>query len=386
MSIATAITAAQGRVAACYTAISNKGGTLPATQNLANMPTAIGSIPTGTTPTLITKSITQNGTYNASSDNADGYSSVTVNVSGGGGYTELPSYQVSNGVASRRSGALTGNEFSNITSVGDYGLCYSFYNCTGLTGALDLSSLISIGSYGLKNAFDGCTGLTSIDLSSLSSMGDYGLYYAFYNCTGLTSMDLSSVSSVGTYGLFYAFSGCTGLTSVDLSSLSSIGDRGLYAVFYGCTGLTSIDLSSLSSVDSRGLEYAFRGCTGLTSVDLSSLSSVGDRGLYEAFYSCYVLTSVDLSSVSSIGDRGLYDAFYSCTGLTDVYFNSLTTTSFGSYRNQFQYMLNGTGTTTIHTLHFPSNLSSTISGLTGYPTFGGTSGYVTLSFDLPATS
>ena len=35
--------------------------------------------------TLTTKSITANGTYNASSDNADGYSSVMVNVSGGGG-------------------------------------------------------------------------------------------------------------------------------------------------------------------------------------------------------------------------------------------------------------------------------------------------------------
>ena len=34
------------------------------------------------TPTLTTKSITANGTYNASSDNADGYSSVTVTVSG----------------------------------------------------------------------------------------------------------------------------------------------------------------------------------------------------------------------------------------------------------------------------------------------------------------
>ena len=33
---------------------------------------------------LTTKSITANGTYNASSDNASGYSSVTVNVSGGG--------------------------------------------------------------------------------------------------------------------------------------------------------------------------------------------------------------------------------------------------------------------------------------------------------------
>lgn len=37
----------------------------------------------GTSPTLITKNITQNGTYNASSDSADGYSSVTVNVSSG---------------------------------------------------------------------------------------------------------------------------------------------------------------------------------------------------------------------------------------------------------------------------------------------------------------
>ena len=36
---------------------------------------------------LTTKTITSNGTYNASSDNATGYSSVTVNVSGGGGGT-----------------------------------------------------------------------------------------------------------------------------------------------------------------------------------------------------------------------------------------------------------------------------------------------------------
>lgn len=38
----------------------------------------------GEESTLITKSITENGTYNAQDDNADGYSEVTVNVSGGG--------------------------------------------------------------------------------------------------------------------------------------------------------------------------------------------------------------------------------------------------------------------------------------------------------------
>lgn len=48
------------------------------------MPAAIQSIPSGS-GTLIPKSITQNGTYNASDDSADGYSSVTVDVRGGGG-------------------------------------------------------------------------------------------------------------------------------------------------------------------------------------------------------------------------------------------------------------------------------------------------------------
>ncbi len=60
--------------------IINKGQT--PTGNITTYATAIDNIPSGGGgSTLITKSITQNGTYNASSDNADGYSSVTVNVS-----------------------------------------------------------------------------------------------------------------------------------------------------------------------------------------------------------------------------------------------------------------------------------------------------------------
>lgn len=50
---------------------------------IAEMQMAVTNIPTPTTPTLVTKSISQNGTYTASSDNADGYSSVTVNVPSG---------------------------------------------------------------------------------------------------------------------------------------------------------------------------------------------------------------------------------------------------------------------------------------------------------------
>ena len=47
MSIQTAIQNAQQKVANAYTAISEKGGTLPATQNLSNLPAAIESISGG---------------------------------------------------------------------------------------------------------------------------------------------------------------------------------------------------------------------------------------------------------------------------------------------------------------------------------------------------
>lgn len=61
-------------------------GTYNTTENnevVVNVPTGGGS------GTLITKTVTQNGTYNASDDNADGYSSVTVNVSGGGSKVKI---------------------------------------------------------------------------------------------------------------------------------------------------------------------------------------------------------------------------------------------------------------------------------------------------------
>jgi len=196
----------------------------------------------------------------------------------------------------------------------------------------------------------------------------------------------NDVTNVGTYALSYAFYGCTGLTSIDLSSLTTVGDYALYDAFYDCTGLTSIDLSSLTTVGSNALYYAFRRCTGLTSIDLSSLTTAGEYALYYAFYNCTGLTSIDLSSLTTVGSNALSNAFRFCSGLTDIYFRALTTSSFGSYKNQFNNMMSSTGSTKTHTIHFPSNLQSKISSLTGYPLFGGSDGYVVLAYDLPATS
>lgn len=43
---------------------------------------------------LVSKSITENGTYDPADDNANGYSSVTVNVEGGGGSSDFSTAEV----------------------------------------------------------------------------------------------------------------------------------------------------------------------------------------------------------------------------------------------------------------------------------------------------
>lgn len=78
MSVQTQINRILGNVENAYTAVSEKGGTLPSSQNSNNLATAIMSIPSGGGGSLTTLTATANGAYTPTG--YDGYSSVTVAI------------------------------------------------------------------------------------------------------------------------------------------------------------------------------------------------------------------------------------------------------------------------------------------------------------------
>lgn len=90
MSVQSEIDRIITAVGNAYSKVSEKGGTVPASQTVSNLATAIGSIPAGGgAPSLQSKSVTytSNGTATITPDAGyDGLSSVdvTVDVSGGG--------------------------------------------------------------------------------------------------------------------------------------------------------------------------------------------------------------------------------------------------------------------------------------------------------------
>lgn len=83
MSVQSEIDRIITAVGNAYSKVSEKGGTVPASQTVANLATAIGSIPAGGTPSLQSKSVTYtaNGTNTITPDDGyDGLSRVGITV------------------------------------------------------------------------------------------------------------------------------------------------------------------------------------------------------------------------------------------------------------------------------------------------------------------
>ena len=159
------------------------------------MPTRIEAIPTGST--LIPKTITQNGVYNASSDNADGYDVVTVGVPEKNtlddyfaNTLEVANIPSATSIISdffRNKSSLINVIMPNVTSIGNN----AFQGCTNLALTVLPDGITSIGN----NAFQGCTNLALTSLPSGITSIDRN---AFQGCRSIPYLDFSAFTNIPT--------------------------------------------------------------------------------------------------------------------------------------------------------------------------------------------
>ena len=216
---------------------------------------------TGSSATLGTGSFSANGTYNASTDNLDGYSAITINVQSSGStdlryfiegtYQDWPdTFNIPAGTKYIRPYCFAEYDLldiivpSSVTGMGEY----AFYKSSIRYFKKENNCVIeNIPKY----AFAECH---SLDADGWPVFNDVLSIdeYAFSDCN---SQDFNTVSAccVTKIGI-YAFNGCTGLTTVMLGgNLMSIS----YGAFNGCSNLRNIYM--LSTTVPIGSNYAFIG-------------------------------------------------------------------------------------------------------------------------------
>ena len=390
MSIASEIQRISSNIADSYIAVNNKGGVLPVDQNSNNLAEAIDSIQTGITP-IGTISINSNGSYDVTD-----YAIANVSVAtGGGAFIIDENGKISSTVYDSPI------DFTSFSDIGDY--TFSHY-------------------YDERNdIFDGGYGQT-LDLSGLEQIsGDHACTYMYanlYENGGAGDVDMSNITEISgsyaCYNMFYQ----TQFASLDMSSLHTIsGDHALSAMFKLSSFWRDVEpvepdpemlddpdfdwiawdeehnsspkskdyikFDNLTTISGdSALSNMFEQCSGINSISFPSLRTIsGNWAFGQIFLWCYDLQSIEFPVLDDISGAGIFfQAFYSTDNLTDIYFPALKTISFGNNRDQFYMML---AICSNKTLHFPSNLSSKIPTLQGYPNFSGSN--TVILYDLPAT-
>lgn len=184
------------------------------------------------------KTITVNGTYDASDDGLDGYDQVTVNVPAGANReTEILSGSL--------YGSYTNNDVTTLRPA-------SLADCPAVT-SVTMNALVSAGN----NAFLNDTALESVTMPELTATGTG----SFKGCTNLDNVSLPKLGVVNTS----AFENCTGMTAASFPMAAEIKDSGLRNCRFSTIVLPSVTKAST---------YAISNNPNLTAADFSSLTQL----------------------------------------------------------------------------------------------------------------
>ena len=238
---------------------------------------------------------------------------------------DIPAYGCYS-LLSRNEMLVNGPKFTNLKSIGNYGLANAFQLCRNLANGPNFTNLTSIGDYGLADAFRGCSSLSSVELPSTPiSVGLRGFSYAFSE-SGIKAVENLSLSGIGQYGCKEMFLSCTDLEKVDGLSAESLTASALEGMFSNCSSLTAVqDLHIDNSEDANKktgvsrCDGMFQNCDSLLSVGGMIKGVYGQYALRNVFRNCKALKDASKLSVEvNYGNRYSQSMFENCSELESM--------------------------------------------------------------------
>lgn len=274
-------------------------------------------------PRLGEKTITQNGTYAASSDDLNGYSKVTVAV--GAIRPNIAAKTImSNGVYTASDDGKDG--YSPVTvdvtgyKVYNDGKTHLYISVNEVTRSLSLglcvngSVTIDWGDGSAPSTLTGTNSTTTV--RATHEYSDIGNYHIRISAATGTDYYWPANSAI-----FATTSGSTLDSYRCILTFFEAGDAKVSSsqTWRYCYGLRGAVFAGSFYLDS----YAFHNCFGLVNVDITGASSIADS----VFRNVNGLGSITIpATVTSIGSM----AFRDCTGLRRIHFKSATPPTLGA--------------------------------------------------------
>ena len=310
MSVQSEIDRIITAVGNAYSKVSEKGGTVPASQTVANLATAIDSIPAGgggATPSAKPNDVTF--------IDYDGSILYSYSLAEAQALTELPALPSHDGLVCQ-GWNWTLEAIKSLNRPVTVGAMYitddeatrlhiRIATVGRMTVPLYIGQTVSNGvsiDWGDGSTTQTLSGTGNVNTShTYAEPGDYVISLMPQGGCELSFRSNSSsycvMGSTGTNGRVY----CNMLQDVSIGkNVTSIGN---YA-FYNCYSLASITIPN--GVTSIG-EYAFNKCYSLARITIpTGVTSIGNN----AFFYCYSLKSIAIpTGVTSIGNKALHSCY-----------------------------------------------------------------------------
>lgn len=334
--------------------IRNKTGSSE-TMKPSEMATNIDNI----SANLGTKTITQNGIYNASDDNLDGYSQVNVETNGAD-LSEYFAESITKGTSSIPGWLKNVIKLPAFKNIEGTSCAYMFSKFNGTE--IDFSNFNTTNVTNMSYMFDDCVNLKTIDVSNFDTSKVTTMTYMFDNCDSVIELDISNWDTSSLSDMSYMFNSSYRLQRVNLKGINTQKVTTVNSLFYGCQQLQSIDLSDFDTSSLTTARRILRGCGNLQTANVTNFLKGTNVDVYEyfsqcyklgeiigintwdtslitsmdsLFYDCWVLPSLDLSNWDTSNVTNMNGMFYNCKVLAHLDIRNFDFTNVTSYSSMF---------------------------------------------------